>query len=44
MPPQNLRENRGPSKPKPNVKYDDKFAKRAEEATRRAMEKNKRGI
>jgi hypothetical protein len=37
--PQNLRENRGPSKPKPDVKYDRDFAKRAQEATRRAVEK-----
>lgn len=36
---QNVRDNRGPSKPKPNVKYDNKFAKRAEEATRRAAGK-----
>jgi hypothetical protein len=42
MPPQNMRDNRGPSKPKPDVKYDKKFADRAHDANRRAIEKNKR--
>lgn len=40
--PQTMRENRGPSKPKPKVTYDKKFADRAQDATRRAIEKNKR--